>query len=120
MSNIGYFCFPIIFKEGDIVYNKNDKSIKLFIVRIDETRGIYICDGSSFKIVDEYDYEKVNSLSDLCIGEHVRIKKDPNCYSITEFLDDGNVKIHQIHGDDYYLTVSPKELCDRNYHSFNF
>lgn len=115
-----YFTIPIIFKEGDIVYEKSNKSIKLFIVSIDELRGVYRCDGSTFKIIDEYDYKKVTSPSDLCIGESVRIKKDPNCYSISEFLDDGNVKIHQIHGDDYYIIVSPKDLCDRNYHSFNF
>ena len=115
-----HFTIPIIFKEGDIVYEKSNKSIKLFIVSIDETRGVYICDGSMFKIIDEYDYEKVTSPSDLCIGESVRIKKDPNCYSITKFLDDGNVKIHQIHGDDSYIIVSPNDLCDRNSPSFNF
>ena len=119
MKEIQYYRVPIKFKIGDIVYNCRDEHYKKYIVRIDTERGIYVCDGSSFYIIDQYNYLKVSSVDDLYIGDAVRIKGNPNCFHISEFLDEGKVRIHQVHGDDYDLIVNVSDLCDYNYHPFN-
>ena len=109
----------ILFDIGDIVYDINNIHDKKYITNIDIKRGVYICDGSTFSICEQFNYKKVTSIKDLFVNDYVRIKKDPNCYTISELIGGHKVKIYQVHGDDYYLIVNVRYLCDKNYHPFN-
>lgn len=113
-----YYQVPILFNPGDIVYDINNKHCKRYIIKFDEKKGQYLCDGSVINIIDSFKFKKVKSSNDLFVGDHCRIKNDPNCYSIYEFLDNEKVKIFQIHGDNYFKIVNLKDLLDTTGHKY--
>ena len=110
---------PVLFKEGDIVYDPQNKHYKRCIIRFDEKDGMYHCDGSTFPITDQFKYKKVSSIDDLFIGDTVRVPFDPNCYQIVQFINNTKVILHQIHGDNYNIIVPLNNLLDINGYSFN-
>lgn len=112
------YAIPILFKEGDIIYNPENRHYKKYVIKFDENKGEYLCDGYTVKLLDSFNWKKVETPSDLFIGDYCRLQGNPDCFEIVEFLEDNKVKIAQIHGDNYYKIVDLLELLDRGGHYY--